>query len=128
MCNGLQDLKAEVAFDLLPGACCPAVNIQLIRTKSRNRHCRIGTNNFIRSNIFRTQLEFASFTLTRLGQSIDCQAKVRKNIVINDIVKEYRVRIERFLAQDDAIIKCFFVANRSISGIDYDPNFRSNGQ
>ena len=118
--------EPEVAFDLFPKAVFPAIYIQLIWIQSRDGHRRIGPNHFICRNIFRTQLEFSLLAFAGLSQAIDCEAKVRKNVVINNVVKEYRVRIERILGQDDAIIKCFIVANGSVSRVHYEHNFRSN--
>jgi hypothetical protein len=124
----MRKLKAEVAFDLLPETGFPAVDIKLIRIERRDRHRRIRSNDLIGRNILRPQIELALFALTRICQSIDCQAQVRQDVVINNIVKEYGVRIERFLGQYDAVIKGFIVANGSIPAIGYSVNFRSIGQ
>ena len=126
--HGLRKLEAEVAFDLLPETGFPTVDIKLIRIERRDRHCRICSNNVIGRDILRPQIEFAPLALTRLCQSIDRQTQVRQNIVINDVVKEYGVRVERFLGQYDAVIKGFIVTNGSDSATGYAVNFRSIGQ
>jgi hypothetical protein len=90
--------KTEITLYLLPETRFPTVDIQLVRIKRCNRHRSVGSNDFVRRYIFWPQFKFASFAVARLCQPINGQAKVGKNVVINDIVKEYRVRIERFLA------------------------------
>jgi hypothetical protein len=63
-----------------------------------NRHSRIGTHGVVRCNIFRSQLKPAFPAFSRFGQTIDCQAQVRQDIVIHNVIKENCVRIERFPA------------------------------
>ncbi len=109
-----RDLKAEIAPELFPEARFPAVYIQLVRVEYSDRHRCISSNDLIGRNIFRAQLKLASLAFAGFSQTIDREAQVRQDIVINDIVKEYRVRIERFLGQDDAVVKGLFVANGSI--------------
>ena len=60
-----------------------------------------------------------------LGQPIDRETQVRQNFVVNDIVKENSVRIERFLAQYDAVVESFVVADESDSCGGCVDNFRS---
>jgi hypothetical protein len=54
--------------------------------------------------------------LAGLGQTVHCQAQVRQDIIVNDILQENRIRIEGFLVQNDAIIKGFVVANGTVPG------------
>ena len=45
-------------------------------------------------------------------QAIDFETQVGKHVVVDNVIKEYGIRVESFFRQDDAIIKCFgFVAN-----------------
>jgi hypothetical protein len=90
--------KTEITLYLLPKTRFPSVDIQLVRIKYCNWHRCIGSNDFVRRYIFWPQFEFAPFAVARFCQAINCQAQVRKNVVIDDIFKENRVRIERFLA------------------------------
>jgi len=68
----------------------------------------------IRCHITGTKLQAAMLLLAGLSQTVYCQAQVRQNIVINNILQENRIRIEGFLGQNDAIIKGFVVANGTV--------------
>jgi hypothetical protein len=67
----------------------------------------------------------AALAIAGIRQTVYCKAQVRKHVVINDIVKEDCVRIERFLVQNDAIIKGFVVTDGSVSACGYELNFRT---
>jgi hypothetical protein len=61
-----------------------------------------------------------SFAATSSGR----ETQIRQNVIINNIIKEYGVRVERFLIHDDAIIKCFIVTNSHTLNAGCDHNFR----
>ena len=61
-----------------------------------------------------------------LSQPVDGETQVGQDIVINDIVKENGVRIERILGQYDAIVECFVVANGPNPPGRYISYFRTN--
>jgi hypothetical protein len=44
------------------------------------------------------------------GKPVDLEAEVRQNVVIDDIVEKYGIRIECVPRQDDAIIEIFAFA------------------
>ena len=88
----------------------------MIEIEACNRHRGIGSNDFVRRYVLRTQLQFALLAITRVIQTIDREAQIRQDFVIDNIIKKNSVRIERFLGQNDAIIKGFVVANGFVSG------------
>ena len=49
----------------------------------------------------------------RVRQTIDCQAQIGQHFIVNNIVEENGIRIERFLSQDDTIGECLVVADGS---------------
>ena len=99
----------------------------MLGIKRRAGHFRIWLHLFIRSYIFRTKLQLCLLALRRRCEAIDSKAQVRQDIVVNDIVQEYGIRIESLFRQDNAIVKCFVFTNRPILSIRrYDcSNFRS---
>jgi len=65
----------------------------------------------IRCNIFGSQFEFALVALARISQTIDGQAQIWQDLIVDDVFKKNGVRVEAFLRQDDTVIIGFFVAN-----------------
>ena len=59
----------------------------------------------------------------RVRQTIDCQAQIRKNFIVDDVVEEYGIRIERFFSQNDTIGECLVVADGTAL-IDVYPYFK----
>lgn len=102
-------LEAEIALDLLPQAGLPAVDVELIGIKGCDWHRRVRADYLIRRYIFRAQIKPPGFLLARVGKPINGKTQIRQYIVIDDIVQEHGVRIERVLGQNDAIIKGFVV-------------------
>lgn len=109
-------LQSEVALDLLPDTRLPAVYIQLVRVEYGHRHRRVCADDLIGRNIFRAQLKAAFSRFRRFGEPVDFQTQIGKNVIINDIVKEHGVRVERFLVQYDAVVECFVVADEPVPG------------
>lgn len=97
--------EADVASDFLPQTRLPTIDVELIRSERRDRHGRIGWYRFICGNVFGAQFQLALSAIARIRQAIHRQAKVRQNLVINDVVKKNGIRIEGFLRKDYAIVK-----------------------
>lgn len=57
-------------------------------------------------HIIGTQFHFRATSVRCVRQPVDRQTQIRQYIVVNDIVEENRVRIERIFSQDDAICEC----------------------
>ena len=55
--------------------------------------------------------EAGPITVSSVGQSIDRQTQVRQDLVVDDIVHEYCVRVEGFARQNDAFVKSLILAN-----------------
>jgi len=57
----------------------------------------------IGSRVVGPQLKLSFLALRRRSQAINSEAQVRRNLIIDDIVVEYGVRIEGVLRQRDAV-------------------------
>ena len=104
--------EADVALDLLPERGLPPVDLELVGIENRDWHSRIRSDRVIGGNVFRTQLKPALLTFAGGCQPVYFEAQVGQHLVINDVVEEYGIRIERIFRQDHAVIKGFaLVAN-----------------
>ena len=103
--------ESEVAFDFLPDTQLPAVDVELIGIEGYDRHGRVGGRIVVCGHIFRTQLQAALAAVRSGSKPVNFEAQIGQYFVINDVVKKHRVRIERFLAEDDAVVECLIVAN-----------------
>lgn len=117
--------KSDITFKFLPPTRLPAIYVELIGVESRDRHGRIGCREFICSNIFGAQFETTALSVCGFGQAVDRQTQVRQYIVVNDVVKKYGLRIERFRRQDDTVVKGFVFGDRSTPVSAPTPNSRS---
>ena len=100
-----ETLEANVALDLLPETRLPSINVELIIAECCYRHGRIGRNRFICSNIFGTQFERSSLTIACVCESVNCETWARQNLVVDNVVEKYGIRIEGFLRQDYAFVE-----------------------
>ena len=46
-----------------------------------------------------------------IREPVDGQAQVREDLVVDDVVEEYGIRVEGVLRQDDTIVKCAVLAD-----------------
>jgi hypothetical protein len=105
--------EPEVSSDFSPETRLPAVNFQLLGfPKGYGRNCGRSMNYFVCGSVFRHEIKLAVFPFAVIRQSINGQAQTWQHFVVNDVVHEYRIGVERFLVQDDAFGKCLFFANR----------------
>jgi hypothetical protein len=89
----------------------------LLGVELRGGQRRIGTCLVVGCDVFRTQLQLAFTLVGAIGQPVDGQAQVRQNLVVDDIVQEYGIRVEGFLRQDDAVVECAVLANGYVPGL-----------
>ena len=102
-CEG--DLKADDSLHLPPKRRLPAFHFELLGIELYGRQRRIGAYLLVCGNILRPQLEPALPPLRCVRETIDRQAEVRQDLVIDDIVQKDGIRVESFLRQDDAIFE-----------------------
>ena len=82
-----------------------------------DRHRCIRCRRVICRGIFRAQFQLAFLVLGRGRQTVDSQTQVRQYIVIDDVVQKDGVGIERFLGQDDAVVKSRILADGDTPGV-----------
>jgi len=102
-CQG--DLKADDSLHLAPKRRLPAFHFELLGVELYCRQRRVGANLLVCGNILRPQLEPALPPLRCVRETIDRQAEVRQDLVIDDIVKKDGIRVEGFLREDDAVFE-----------------------
>ena len=103
-------LEADVALELSPEGGFPTVYFQLFGVQDSNRHCCRGQHCVV-GRIVGPQFHFLTPAVGRVGQSVDGQAEIRQHIIVNNVIKEYGVRIEGFLVQNDTIGEYLFVTD-----------------
>jgi hypothetical protein len=81
------------------------------------RQRRVRADRLIRGDILGPQFEPAFLPVCAIGQAVDSETQVRQDLVIDDIVKKYRIRVEGFLRQDDALIECPVLADDDVPEI-----------
>lgn len=108
--------ETDISLEPLPQTGLPAVHVKLLSTQRGDGHRRVGRLGIIRSKIFRAQFEIAFSPVSLLCQTIHGQTQVRQDVIVNDVIKKYGFRVERFFRQDDAIFKGFVVADGSVPG------------
>ena len=99
------DLKADNALHPAPERRLPALDLELLRVELNGRQGGVGADLLVGRGIFGPQLEPALAAVCTVGEAVDREAEVRQDLVIDDIVQEYGVRVEGLLRQDDAIIE-----------------------
>jgi hypothetical protein len=102
-CQG--DLKADDSLHLAPKRRLPAFHFELLGVELYCRQRRVGANLLVCGSIIRPQLEPALPSLRCVRETIDRQAEVRQDLVIDDIVKKNGIRVEGFLREDDAVFE-----------------------
>jgi hypothetical protein len=89
----------------------------LFRIELRGGQRRIWTGLVVGCHVFRTQLQLAFALVGAIGQAVNGEAQVRQNLVVDNIVQEYGIRVEGFLRQDDAVVECAVLANGYVPGL-----------
>ena len=102
-------LETQIALHLLPERGLPPIHFKLAWLEYSHGHGGIGSDRLVRCSVFGTQLELPLLTFACRRKAVYFKTKVRKDIVIDDVVKKNGIRIEGFLRQDYAIIKRFVV-------------------
>ena len=82
-----------------------------------NWHRRIGGRGIVRGLVLGPQFELAFLAFGRCGQAIDRKTQVGQNLVIDDVIKKYGVRVEGVLRQNDAILKGLVLADGPAPGV-----------
>ena len=107
--------EPQVAPDLSPQGRLPAIDFERLRTERGIGYRRIGLPYVVGGQVLRPEIESALFTLPARRQSVDRQTQIGQHVVVDNVVEEHGIRIEGFLRQDDAIVKCLVVlANRPV--------------
>ena len=99
------DLKADDSLHLPPKRRLPAFHFELLGVEFYGRQRRVGADLLVCGSILRAQLELALSSLRSIGETVDRQAQVRQDLVIDDIVKKDGIRVEGFLRENDAIFE-----------------------
>ena len=102
-CEGC--LKADDALYPSQEGRFPAIDFELFRIEFHGRKRRIGPNRLVRSSVFGPQFQAGFAAVGGVGKAIDREAQVGQHLVIDDIVKKDRIRVESIPGQDDAIIE-----------------------
>jgi len=102
-CGGC--LKADNALHFSQERRLPAFDFELFRIELYGGQRRIGAYRLIRGGVLRPQFQAAPAAVGTVGEPVDGEAQVGQYLVIDDIVEEYRIRVEGVLRQDDAIIE-----------------------
>jgi len=105
------DLKADDALHPAPERRLPAIDFELFRIEFYGWQRRVGADLLVRGSILGPHLEPAPAAIGSVGQAIDRETQVRQDLVVDDIVEKYGIRVEGFLRQDDAIIECPVLAD-----------------
>ena len=109
--DGASSLEADITFELAPERGLPAVHFELFGVEARRRHRRIGRDRIICGAFSGTHLQPAFATVGTICEAVYCQTEVRKDLIVDDVVEEYGIRVEGVLRQDDAIVKCAVLAD-----------------
>ena len=67
------------------------------------RQVCIGFRFVVGGDFFRPKLERLAHAC--VGQAVDGKTQIGKHLIVDDIVQEYRIRIENVLRQNDALVK-----------------------
>ena len=108
------DLKADDSLHPAPERRLPAFNLELLGVEFYIRQRRIGADLLACTSVLGPQLEPAFSPVRRGGKAVNGETQAGKNLVIDDIVKKYGVRVEGILRQDDAIIEWHVLADGNI--------------
>ena len=112
LCSSLDGSETKVSQKFSPDAGFPAIDLYVIWIEYRDGHRSRGFNFFV-SRIFRSQFHIRFAAFAGSNQTINGETQIGKHIVIDDVVKEDGIGIERILGQDDAIVERLLFANDS---------------
>ena len=98
-------LKADDALHSPQERRLPAIDFELLRVEFHGRQRGVRAQRLVRRSVLRPQFQAAPAAVGTVGQSVDREAQVGQNLVIDDVVQEYGIRVEGVLRQDDAIIE-----------------------
>ena len=98
-------LKADDALYFPQDRGLPAVHLELLGIELDGGQRGVRGDLLIRGDVLRPQLQPALPALRPVGQAVDGEAQVRQDLVVDDVVEKYGVRVEGFLRQDDAIFE-----------------------
>ena len=101
----LVDLKADNALHPAPERRLPALDLELLRVELYGRQGGVRADLLVGHGILGPQFESAFAPVCTIGETVDREAEVGQNLVIDDVVQEYGIRVEGLLRQDDAIIE-----------------------
>ena len=110
------DLKADDSLHLAPKRRLPAFHFELLGIELYSGQRRVGANLLVCGSVLRPQLELALPALRAIGKTVDRQAQVRQNLVIDDIVEKDGIRVEGILREDDAICERPVLADDGVPG------------
>jgi hypothetical protein len=102
---GAAGLEAYIASQLAPYGRLPPVNLELFGIQPRRGHRRIRGDRIVGGIVVGSQLELSLAAIGPFCESVNREAEVREDFVVDDVVEEYRIRVEGVLRQDDTIVK-----------------------
>ena len=108
-CGGY--LKADVTPEFFPKRGFPSVHFQLLGIELGRRKRRVRGYRFVCRCVFGTEFQRALLLVAAVGEAIDRKAQIGQYLVIDDVIQENRIRVEGFLRQDYAVIKCTVFAD-----------------
>lgn len=113
--KGRSELEAEVSPELAPPRRLPAIHFQVLRIQRGNRHSRIGAQRLVGCRVIRANLESAVAPVGRAGQAIDLEAQEWQDFIVDDVLEEHGIWVERVFRQDDAVVESLVVLDGSAS-------------
>ena len=99
-------LEADISLQLAPEGGFPAIDFELLGIEACCGHRGICRNNVIGGGVLRAHFEPTLATIGPTGQTVDREAEVGQDLIIDDVVKKNSIRIEGVLRQDDAVVEC----------------------
>ena len=102
-CRG--DLKADDPLHFAPEGRLPAGDFELLGIQLYGWQRGVRADLLIRGDVLGPQFEPAFPAVRAVSKAVDGKTQVGQDLVIDDIVKKYGIRVERFLRQYDAIIE-----------------------
>ena len=109
-------LKADETLYLAPERRLPAVHFELLGIELGCGKRGIGLSCLV-GDVFGSHLELAFALVGSVREAVYGQAQVRQHLVIDDVVEEYGIRVERVLRQDYTVIECAVFADSGVPGI-----------
>ena len=111
------DLKADDSLHPAQEGRFPAFDFELLGIEFDIRQRSVGAEPLARTSVRGMHLEPAFSPVRRSGKAVYSKTQAGQNVVIDDIVKKYGVRVEGILRQDDAIIEWPVLADSDLPGI-----------